>query len=79
MKAQLLGCLLAFHAPNQTMFFIETSHIIAVRPDGHHLIAHMPKHVRSVIYTTAGNFGVVEHGDVVTKMIEDCHQENRSR
>jgi hypothetical protein len=72
MRAQLLGCLLAFHGPSHGNLLIESAHIIAIRPDGHKHITHLSRNARAVVYTTAGNFAVAETGEAISKMMEDC-------
>jgi len=76
-KAQLVGCLLAFHGPNQSKLLIESVHIIAVRPDGHKHATHLSKDANAVLYTSAGNFAVTETDEAITKMIEDCAKQLR--
>jgi hypothetical protein len=75
-KAQLLGCLLAFHVSNHNhQLFVESSYIVAVRPNGHKHGTHLSAHARAVLYTSVGNFAVTETGQAVTKMIEDCQMD----
>jgi hypothetical protein len=65
-----LWCLLTFHAPDHSPLFVESAHIVAVRPDG---FLHFQKHVNTVLYTTDKNFAILEKADDVVKMIEGCN------
>jgi len=65
-----LWCLLMFHSPDRSPLYVESAHIVAVRPDG---FLHLQKHVNAVLYTTDKNFAILEKADEVVKMIEGCN------
>jgi hypothetical protein len=64
--------MLAFHAPDHSLLYMESSYVIAIRPDGHNRFAHLPKTAKAVVYGPTRDYAIVETADEVKKMIEDC-------
>ena len=69
-------CLLAFHAPDNSMLYLQSSHIVGVRPDGHNRFVHLQRNAHAVIYASTGNFAVAETASEVNKKLEDCEADH---
>jgi hypothetical protein len=67
--AKVGGCLLTLHTPDGGMLFLESPHVVAVRPASQVHVGNLAEGTRTVVYTSDENFGVVEEIEAVLKQL----------
>ena len=70
-----LSCLIAFHTPDGGEIFIETIHIVAIRPIASSQAEHVARGTKALIYTTDKNFAVIENEEKIAELMGQCEKE----